>query len=44
MIPMRDGVKLKTFIYVPHNAKHAAMLMMRTPYNAAAYKDADALR
>ncbi|HEY0974424.1 MAG TPA: CocE/NonD family hydrolase [Solimonas sp.] len=38
MIPMRDGVKLKTFIYVPNGATDAAMLMMRTPYNAAAYR------
>ena len=34
MIPMRDGVKLKTFILVPKGAKNAPMLMDRTPYNA----------
>ncbi len=34
MIPMRDGVKLKTFILVPKGAKNAPMLMTRTPYNA----------
>ena len=35
MIPMRDGVKLKTFILVPKGATHAPILMTRTPYNAA---------
>lgn len=34
MIPMRDGVKLKTFIMIPKGAKNAPMLMTRTPYNA----------
>ncbi|HVF16803.1 MAG TPA: CocE/NonD family hydrolase, partial [Steroidobacteraceae bacterium] len=34
MVPMRDGVKLKTFILVPKGAKNAPMLMTRTPYNA----------
>jgi uncharacterized protein len=34
MIPMRDGVKLKTFIVIPKGAKSAPMLMTRTPYNA----------
>jgi uncharacterized protein len=35
MIPMRDGVKLKTFILVPKGASRAPMLLTRTPYNAA---------
>src|SRR5689334_7459409 len=35
MIPMRDGVKLKTLILIPKGAKHAPMLMTRTPYNAS---------
>lgn len=35
MIPMRDGVKLKTFILIPKGAAGAPMLMTRTPYNAA---------
>jgi putative CocE/NonD family hydrolase len=35
MIPMRDGVKLKTFILVPKGAANAPMLLVRTPYNAA---------
>src|SRR5215813_8152582 len=35
MIPMRDGVKLKTFILVPKGAKGAPMLLTRTPYNAS---------
>src|SRR5687768_10598696 len=34
MIPMRDGVKLKTFILIPKGARNAPMLMTRTPYNA----------
>jgi putative CocE/NonD family hydrolase len=35
MIPMRDGVKLKTFILVPKGASGAPMLLTRTPYNAS---------
>jgi len=35
MIPMRDGVKLKTFILIPRGAKNVPMLLTRTPYNAA---------
>ena len=35
MIPMRDGVKLKTIILVPRGAKNAPIIMTRTPYNAA---------
>jgi hypothetical protein len=35
MIPMRDGVKLKTFILVPKGARQAPMLLTRTPYNAS---------
>jgi putative CocE/NonD family hydrolase len=34
MIAMRDGVKLRTFILIPKGAKHAAMLLTRTPYDA----------
>ena len=34
-IPMRDGVKLNTVIIVPKGAKHAPMLLTRTPYSAA---------
>lgn len=34
MIPMRDGVKLKTFIVIPKGAAKAPMLLTRTPYNA----------
>jgi len=36
MIPMRDGVRLKTFILVPKDARGAPMLLDRTPYNASA--------
>ena len=35
MIPMRDGVRLKTFILVPKGAKQAPILLTRTPYNAS---------
>ena len=35
MIPMRDGVKLYTVIVIPRGAKHAPILLTRTPYNAA---------
>jgi len=35
MIPMRDGVKLHTVIIVPKGAKDAAILLTRTPYDAA---------
>src|SRR5580704_3742427 len=35
MIPMRDGVKLHTVILVPRGAKHAPILLTRTPYNAS---------
>jgi putative CocE/NonD family hydrolase len=34
MIPMRDGVKLRTLIFVPKGASHAGMLLTRTPYDA----------
>lgn len=34
MIPMRDGVKLHTIIYVPGNASDAPVLLTRTPYDA----------
>ncbi len=37
MIPMRDGVKLKTFILIPKRASKdakAPIIMTRTPYNA----------
>jgi putative CocE/NonD family hydrolase len=34
MIPMRDGVKLRTVILVPKGASAAPILLTRTPYNA----------
>jgi putative CocE/NonD family hydrolase len=34
MIPMRDGVKLHTIILLPKGAKHAPILLTRTPYSA----------
>ncbi|HKS58518.1 MAG TPA: CocE/NonD family hydrolase [Steroidobacteraceae bacterium] len=34
MVPMRDGVKLKTFILIPKGAKNAPILLNRTPYDA----------
>ena len=36
MIPMRDGVKLHTIILIPRGAKHAGILLTRTPYDAKA--------
>jgi putative CocE/NonD family hydrolase len=35
MIPMRDGVKLHAVIIIPRGAKHAPILLTRTPYNAS---------
>ena len=35
MIPMRDGVKLQTIIFVPKGAHGAPILLTRTPYDAA---------
>ena len=35
MIPMRDGVKLYTVIWLPKGAKAAPIVLTRTPYNAA---------
>ena len=34
MIPMRDGVKLKTVILIPRGATRAPILLSRTPYGA----------
>src|SRR5690349_18250104 len=34
MIPMRDGVKLRTIILVPKGAQRAPILLTRTPYDA----------
>jgi hypothetical protein len=34
MIPMRDGVRLHTVILVPNGARHAPILLTRTPYSA----------
>jgi putative CocE/NonD family hydrolase len=34
MIPMRDSVKLHTVILIPKGAKHAGILLTRTPYSA----------
>lgn len=36
MIPMRDGVKLRTIILVPKGVTRAPILLTRTPYDAAA--------
>ena len=35
MIPMRDGVKLHSFIVIPEGLTHAPILLSRTPYGAA---------
>jgi putative CocE/NonD family hydrolase len=34
MVPMRDGVKLRTVILVPKGARHEGILLTRTPYDA----------
>ena len=39
MIPMRDGVKLRTIILVPNGAKNAPIVLERTPYEASANPD-----
>src|SRR5438270_8345963 len=41
-IPMRDGIKLFTAIYVPKDSTEAhPILMTRTPYSCAPYGEAD---
>ncbi len=35
MIPMRDGVKLYTVIWIPKAARDAPIILTRTPYDAA---------
>jgi putative CocE/NonD family hydrolase len=35
MIPMRDGVKLYTVIWIPNGAHNAPIVLTRTPYDAA---------
>lgn len=42
-IPMRDGVRLFTSVYVPRHVEAAPFLMQRTPYSVAPY-GADAYR
>jgi putative CocE/NonD family hydrolase len=37
MIPMRDGVKLFTVLYIPKNAQGLPLLLERTPYNAGTF-------
>jgi len=39
MIPMRDGTKLLTVILIPKGAKHAPIILSRTPYGAASRFD-----
>ena len=41
MIPMRDGVKLHTVIFVPKAARGAPMLLERTPYDATTFSKID---
>ena len=41
MIPMRDGVKLYTVIWVPKGAHDAPIILTRTPYNAAKHVRSD---
>jgi len=37
LIPMRDGIKLLTILYVPKGAKGLPILLERTPYNAGSF-------
>src|SRR5580658_7094310 len=37
MVPMHDGIKLFTIIFVPKGAHDAPIMLTRTPYNAAAH-------
>jgi hypothetical protein len=37
MMPMRDGVKLYTVIFIPKGGHNAPIMLTRTPYNAAAH-------
>src|SRR5271155_5798955 len=37
MVPMHDGIKLFTVIFVPKGAHDAPIMLTRTPYNAAAH-------
>jgi len=39
MIPMRDGVKLHAVVIIPKGAKHAPILLTRTPYDASKLTD-----
>jgi len=41
MIPMRDGTKLYTVIWIPKGAQHAPIILTRTPYNAAQHERAE---
>src|SRR5580700_6751631 len=38
MIPMRDGAKLFTVIWIPKGAHDAPIVLTRTPYNAAMHR------
>lgn len=39
-IPMRDGIKLYTLVYIPKDAsKKYGILLNRTPYNASSYEN-----
>ena len=42
MVPMRDGVKLYTVIWIPQGAHDAPIILTRTPYNAKKHQRADA--
>jgi uncharacterized protein len=41
MIPMRDGVKLRTVLVIPKGAHDLPMLLERTPYNADFFSSND---
>jgi putative CocE/NonD family hydrolase len=45
MVPMRDGVRLSTAVYIPKNAAgHLPTVMIRTPYPRGVYSSAAVVR
>jgi predicted acyl esterase len=39
LVPMRDGVRLATDVYLPADGKPAPVILMRTPYNKDHYRN-----
>jgi putative CocE/NonD family hydrolase len=36
MVPMRDGIRLSTFVYLPHEGQRFPVILQRTPYGITA--------